>query len=360
MTDEADGAVDLVPDFEPHPMFRGGHAQTLAGRYLPGRAVRLRARAHELELEDGDRLVVLESAPSTDHEGGPTVVLVHGLAGNASAPYVTRVGARLVDHGVRVVRVNLRGAGAGFGLARGIYHAGRSDDLRAVTAWLARRWPGSPIGLVGFSLGGNLVLKLAAEAATEPVPGLDCVLAASPPLDLAACCRYLQRPAGRVYDRNFVRMLRRDVARLHQRFPELEPVDLRAARTLLEFDELYTAKRNGFGTAARYYEDSSAGPRLDRIRVDGLIVHAEDDPFIPAEPFRRLAPPPNLQMDLRPRGGHLGFVSRHPWGADRRWLDARLTHWLTRRWRAVPDILSEPGPGHRPGRSVRPERGNVP
>ena len=176
-----------VPPFEPHPWLKGGHAQTIVARYLGGEQKKLISTAHEIELPDGDRLVVLESVPPGWNSRRPTAVLVHGLAGCADGNYIVRVARRLLDLGIRVVRVNLRGAGAGFGLARQIYHAGRSDDLREVVRWLDHRDPGSRIGLIGFSLGANLVLKLAAEASTMPLPGLDCVLAANPPIDLAAC-----------------------------------------------------------------------------------------------------------------------------------------------------------------------------
>ena len=135
--------------------------------------------------------MVLESIPAGWQSPRPTAVLIHGLAGCAEAPYVVRLGVRLVRLGVRVIRVNLRNAGMGFGLARGVYHAGRSDDLREVLAWLKDRDGISPTALVGFSLGANLVLKVAAEAAIDPAAteSLDCVLAANPPIDLAACSR---------------------------------------------------------------------------------------------------------------------------------------------------------------------------
>jgi predicted alpha/beta-fold hydrolase len=319
------------PPFQPHPLLRGGHAQTIAGRYLPGSAARLPSTYHEIPLEDGDRLAVLESIPEGWRPGSPAVILVHGLAGCARSPYVARIGARFRDAGIRVIRMNLRGAGSGFGLARGIYHGGRTEDLRAVANWLTRRAAGSPLGLVGFSLGGNLVLKLAAEAESEPLEGLDCVIAANPPLDLAACCRHIQRPENRVYDRHFVRMLRRDVARLHHAFPDLgqlpEPI-----RSVYEFDERYTAPRNGFQGAADYYERSSAGPLLEKISIPGLIVHATDDPFIPPEPFAQLRLGPRLALELNCHGGHLGYVSRNRWGRDRRWLDARLAAWISTHW----------------------------
>jgi predicted alpha/beta-fold hydrolase len=194
------------------------------------------------------------------------------------------------------------------------------------------RAPGSPVALVGFSLGANLVLKLAAEAAAQPLEGLDCVLAANPPVDLAACCNHMQRPENRIYDRNFVRHLRREVARLHDRFPELGPVGLPDRLTLFEFDDLYTAPRNGFKGAEEYYARCSAGPLIPGIAVDGLVVHAEDDPFIPAEGVCRATFPPGLALELIPSGGHLGYVSSRRWGGDRRWLEGRLTAWLTERW----------------------------
>src|SRR4051812_19799357 len=111
---------EAVPAFEPHPLIRGGHLQTIVGRYLPGPRLRLRATDHEIETGDGDRLRVLESVPSGWVQGDPAALLIHGLAGCARSPYVVRVAYRLVGLGARVVRMNLRGAGAGFGLARGI------------------------------------------------------------------------------------------------------------------------------------------------------------------------------------------------------------------------------------------------
>ena len=331
------------PAFEPHPWLKGGHRQTIAGRYLLGVRSRLDSTAREVDAGGGDRLSVLDSIPPSWVPGVPAVVLVHGLGGSATNPYVTRVAARLVRMGIRAVRMNLRGAGAGFGLARGTYHSGRTDDLRAVGRWLAAQAPGSPVGWAGFSLGANLVLKLAAEAADHPPDGLDCVVAANPPLDLAASCDHIRRPGNRIYDKNFVRMLRAQVGRLHERFPELPPADLSRVRSLYEFDEAYTAPRNGFAGAQDYYERCSAAPLLPKIEVPGLVVHAEDDPFIPAEPFRRATFPPRLALELIPSGGHLGYLHRRPIGGDRRWLDARLTAWLAARWEArLPQPAPEP------------------
>jgi predicted alpha/beta-fold hydrolase len=339
-----------VPLFEPHPLIRGGHAQTIVGRYLPARNQVLDAEEAVLTLPDGDSLVVLDSVPQNWSQGDPCALLVHGLAGCARAPYMTRVAYRCVRMGVRAVRMNLRGAGDGFGRARGIYHGGRTEDLRAVVDWIASRTPESPIALVGFSLGGNLVLKIAAEARDWPLPGLDCVLAANPPLDLAACCEHIRLPRNRLYDWNFVRLLQSEVRRLHARYPDLGPCDLSSARTLYDFDDVYTAPRNGFAGARDYYARSSAGPLLSRISVPGLVIHSEDDPFIPAEAIRRASFPPDLALELIPAGGHLGYISRAPWDGDHRWLDARLAAWLATRWQRTHE-RTQPSPGASLGRN---------
>lgn len=333
-TEDGIGGGVVLPPFEPHPWLRSGHAQTIAGRYWPLPRPWLASTAHEVSLSDGDRLLVLESIPPGWHCPRPTAMLVHGLAGCADAPYVVRLSAHLLRLGIRVIRVNLRGAGRGFGLARGIYHAGRSDDLREILVWLTSRPGRSPIAAIGFSLGANLVLKLSAEAGDDPAgaPGLDCVVAANPPLDLAACARRMSRPENRIYDWNFVRWLQSMTQRLHRRFPELGPPGIEGVRTLYDFDDRYTARRNGFASADDYYERCSLLTRLVRIKVPGLVVHAMDDPFIPYEPLGRASWSSDLSLELVRHGGHLGYLSRRPWRGDRRWLDARLTTWLRSHW----------------------------
>lgn len=321
-----------VPEFEPHPLIRSAHAQTIIARFLPGKVRSLPSRYAELEAGDGDRLSVLESTPEGWSPGAPLVLMVHGLAGCARSPYVVRIGARLFAMGVRVVRMNLRGTGSGFGSARGIYHAGRTEDLRLVAEWMVRRAQGSPLALLGFSLGGNLVLKLAAEAADTPLEALSAVVAANPPIDLAACCRKIQREENRIYDRNFVKTLRAEVNRLHDFFPDLGLPQLPEALSLFEFDDLYTAPRNGFSGAADYYARSSVAPLIPRISVPGLVVHASDDPFIAVESFHAVEFPSRLALELIPNGGHLGYLSRAPWMGDHRWLDARLSTWLAIHW----------------------------
>jgi uncharacterized protein len=329
-----------VPQFEPHPLVKGPHAQTIVGRYIGGDRLLLPGIPHEVALPDGDRLLVLESVPSGWGAAMPAAVLVHGLAGCADANYVVRVSRLLLRMGIRVVRVNLRGSGGGFGLARQIYHAGRSDDLRQVIRWLHPQAPDSPIALIGFSLGANLVLKAGIEAADRPLEGVDCLLAANAPIDLVHCAGKMRLAENRVYDWNFVRWLRSMVDRLHRRFPDLGRTNLEGVRTLYDFDDRYTAPRAGFASADDYYARCSVSGALGQIELPGLLVHAMDDPFIGAEPFLHVEKPSAMDIELVPHGGHLGYLSRTPWMGSRRWLDSRLSTWLLSRWAQKLPIIS--------------------
>ncbi|HEY2158957.1 MAG TPA: alpha/beta fold hydrolase [Isosphaeraceae bacterium] len=325
-------ARDEFPPFEPHPFLRNGHFQTIVARYMPGPRVRLPSIYHQVEVEEDVALAVLESVPASWREGDPCVVLVHGLAGCVRSPYLSRVGLKLFGMGIRVVRMNLRGAGSGYGISRMFYHGGRSEDPRAVIEWLSRRAPDSPIALVGFSLGANVVLKLAGEAAGDPLEALDCVVAANPPIDLKAACEHIRRPQGRIYDQNFIRLLKVEEERLRFAFPELTPCDFSRAGNLIEFDDVYTAPQNGYRDADEYYARSSSVSLIPEIRTPGLVIHAADDPFIPVEPFLTVRFPRPLALELNPHGGHLGYLSRVARGGDRRWLDARIVAYLASRW----------------------------
>ncbi len=279
-------------------------------------------------LPDGDRLVVFDSIPRVWKAPRPAAVLVHGLAGNSEAPYVVRLARRLLKNGIRVIRVNLRGAGAGFGLARGTYHAGSSDDLRHVMNWAAARVEGSPIALVGYSLGANLVLKLAAESAAHPVPNFDCVVAANPPLNLGACSRAIERRRTAFTSGTSCDGCGAWSSGCMTAFRTWRPAKLEGVKTLYDFDDRYTAPRNNFGSAVNYYATCSLDDALLKIPQPGLIVHAQDDPFIPADVIVRAVRPQHLALELSAGGGHLGYLSRERWLGDHRWLETRLCAWL--------------------------------
>src|SRR5205085_10844880 len=197
----------------PHPLVRGGHLQTIVGGYLP-HGVKLDSAIRRVALPDGDAIALHDdgsellagtkpgSSPASDAQrGGPVAILLHGLGGSHQSSYMLRCSAKLRTRGVRVFRMDLRGYGAGIELARQPLHAGRSEDAGTVLDYVHRLLPDSPIHLVGFSMGANIVLKLAGELGAQAPPHLASVLAVSPPIDLAACTRNIQRGMNRLYDR---------------------------------------------------------------------------------------------------------------------------------------------------------------
>jgi predicted alpha/beta-fold hydrolase len=315
--------------FLPPWFLRNRHVQTLLGHFLPGPPFRQPTVRRLVPVSGGDRIVLHDSMPPAWNPGDPVAVLVHGLAGCHQSGHMVRFAHLFHGRGVRVVRVDLRGTGAGLALARQSYHAGRSEDGRAVLAAVHALSPASPLWLVGVSLGGNMVLKLAGEAATEPVPGLAKVAALGPPVDMARCAVLLARRSNRLYNRYFARCLVREVLFRQRAFPDLPRVSFPRKTTLRVFDNLYTAPRNGFAGADDYYRRASALPLVGSIPVPTLVVTARDDPFIAAEPFEELRPPAHVEVRLLDHGGHLGFVGRDGAGGWR-WVERRVADWLLR------------------------------
>jgi uncharacterized protein len=319
--------VSVRPEFQPLPLLSNRHLQTLLGHYLPGPRLTHPTREQVIRLPDGDGLVLHDTEPPGWRPGERVAVLVHGLIGSHDSPAVRRVAARLLAQGVRVVRLDLRGAGKGMPLARKAYHAGRSDDVRAALDEVHRWSPLSPIVLVGISLGGNLALKLAGEAADRPAAWLERVAAVCPPIDLVRCSRLLLHPRNRPYERFFLNGLLTAAYQRQRCFPDLPPLRFPRRMNCRIFDDLYTAPRNGFADAVDYYRRASAMPYVARIAVPTLILTARDDPFIAVEPFDELQPPPNVLVRIADHGGHVGFVGWDGAGGVR-WAEHGLTEWV--------------------------------
>jgi predicted alpha/beta-fold hydrolase len=240
-----------------------------------------------------------------------------------------RMAGLLWSRGVRSVRMDLRGAGRGATLARQTYNGACSADVRVAAAEVHRWAPRSPLLLIGFSLGGNIVLKLAGEAAQEAVPGLERVAALAPPVDLERCCQLLALPRNRLYELYFVRTLVNQVRRRQRRFHDLPPVRFPRRLTMRMFDDLYTAPRGGFADATDYYRRASAAPFLPRIQVPALVLTARDDPFIAVEPFETLRFPAHIDVRIAAHGGHLGFLGWDGAGGIR-WAERHLADWATK------------------------------
>jgi uncharacterized protein len=314
-------------DFQPFPLFSNQHAQTvIASRFRFASEPPSKTRI--IALPDGDKLALEVSTPTTWQPKDLTVVLVHGLCSSHRASHMVRLAQTLWQRGIRAVRMNMRGCGSGLGLARQMYHSGRSEDVYVVVNALQQETPESSFALIGFSLGGNQVLKLAGELGKSTPGFLKQVMAVCPPADLGACSRLLSRPSNWLYDQHFVRELKM-AATLRQRlFPDLEAVALPRKLTLYGFDQLYTAPQNGFRDAEDYYARCSAAPLVSAASIPCHILFALDDPFIDGTVFDNKKLPSNIEVKHTARGGHVGFFAAPNRASGLHWLDAQLLTWL--------------------------------
>jgi predicted alpha/beta-fold hydrolase len=314
-------------DFRPLPFLGNPHVQTLLGALLPGPRFLHETRVSCVRLPDGDQLVLHDSIPAAWHEGRPIALVIHGLGGCHRSAHVQRLARLLVRRQVRVVRIDLRGIGRGMALARRPYHGGLSADVRAALAEIHAWSPHSPLVVVGLSLGGNLALKLAGEAADDPVPGLDRVVALSPPIDFARCAALLAQPRNRLYERYYLRHLLAQLRLRGRYFPAEPPIVFPRRMTMRLFDDLFTAPTWGFAGADDYYRRASALPLLGRITLPALVLTARDDPFIAVQPFEELPQSRSLKVHILDRGGHVGFIGRDGAGGIR-WAERRVADWV--------------------------------
>ncbi len=318
--------------FRPCPLIPGGHAQTLAAWAWPRRFRPAETRGDGtrlFEVEPGVRLLARCRWHEEDRARRVTVLLVHGLGGSADAPYM--VGAARLAHraGANVIRLNQRNCGGTEHLTPTLYHSGMSGDLAAIVRELEARDGLTRILVAGFSMGGNLALKMAGEMGEDTPSSLLGICAVSPALDLAATVTNLERPSNYAYERTFARGLRRLVVRKKHLYPNLYDTSaLARARGVRDFDELYTAPHGGFDGASDYYRRASAIHRTSRIRLPTLVIHAQDDPLVPFEPLRRpeVLHNPNIHLAAPPHGGHVAFVSTSK--TERFWAEGRLARFL--------------------------------
>lgn len=301
----------LPRSFRPLPGFGGAHAQTLLGKLLR-RTDGLALRRERWTTPDGDFLD-LDFGPDPD-PGVPLVLVLHGLEGNARRGYCVET-YRAVDHaGLSAVGLNFRACSGEPNLRARAYHSGETGDLAFVLGGLRERFPDRTLLLVGFSLGGNVVLKYLGETGADEPTGVAGAVAVSVPYDLDAGARRLENTVmGRsLYTRYFLRSLRAKVEQKAHLLDDHTPLDrIRAARSIRDFDEVLTAPLHGFGGAADYYRRSSSASFLGGIQVPTLLIHSMDDPFLPpdAVPTQAMTANPALHPVLTDRGGHVGFVS---------------------------------------------------
>jgi len=260
-----------------------------------------------------------------------SLLVLHGLNGSSDAHYMRGIAAKAFMRGMNVVRLNQRNCGNTEHLSAGLFHSGLTSDVRSVVEELISVDGLPAIGVAGYSLGGNLALKLAGEYAEEAPAALAGVCAVSPIIEISQCVHALERPQNMLYQWNFVRDLKRRIRRKERVRPGLFDVTkLDRIRTVREFDEAYTAPYFGFADAEDYYHRASAMRTVDRIRVPTLIIMAEDDPFVPPEPFHdpRVANNRNITLLACRHGGHCGFVGLASGDDDGYWAENQIVAFM--------------------------------
>jgi predicted alpha/beta-fold hydrolase len=276
-----------------------------------------------------------------DAAAHPTMILLHGLEGSSLAHYMAGISDKAWAAGWNVVRLNQRNCGGTEHLSRGLYHSGLTNDPLAVMRELIERDHIGAIAVAGYSLGGNLALKLAGDLGDAAPPELKAVCAVSPTMDLARCVGALEHRSNVVYQWNFVRNLKARMRRKAAAHPTLFSLDpLPRVWTVRQFDEVYTAPHHGFQDADDYYYRASAMRVISRIRVPALIVTAEDDPFVPADPFRDPAVTGNpcITVTITPHGGHCAYVERGAGDYDGYWVEREIVRFAEFHYRAIDDV----------------------
>jgi len=317
------GAAPYVPP----AALRNGHSMTIYAWARRRRFPDLPPAASRRFDVDGSTRLLARCHWQQEPGRHPTLVLLHGLEGSADSHYMRGIADKAFRRAFNVVRLNQRNCGNTDHLSVGVYHSGLTADPTAVLRELAEDDGLAEIVVIGYSLGGNLALRLAGELGEDLLPEIKAFAAVSPTLDLTACADALERAQNRLYQWNFVRELRKRVRRKARLYPDrYTTAHLSAVRTVRQFDEAYTAPLSGFRDAADYYHRASSLRVIAAARRPTLIVTAEDDPFIPVEPFRspEVAGNPHVTLVVTPHGGHCGFISsratRRP-GTDGYWAE---------------------------------------
>jgi predicted alpha/beta-fold hydrolase len=322
------------------PRFSGGHWQTLYAWAKPRPLPSLPAPVERYFDTASDARVLAHCHWHPTPAAHPTIVLLHGLEGSSTVHYMRGMADKAWAAGWNVVRLNQRNCGGTEALSRGLYHSGLTHDPLFVMRELIESDGLPAIAFAGYSLGGNVALKLAGDLGDEAPPQLVAVSAVSPTMDLAVCVRALERRANYPYQWNFVRNLKSRMRRKAALFPQDFSVDpLGRIWTVRQFDEAYTARYYGFADAADYYHRASAMRAIDRIRVPTLILTAENDPFVPPDPFRDPAVTgnPHITTVVTREGGHCAFVEREEDGYDGYYAEREVVRFATTAWRDAPE-----------------------
>jgi predicted alpha/beta-fold hydrolase len=305
----------------PGPFLKNAHVMTIAAALWPRKnpgAMLKKFSVRHFEVAPGTQLLaecLLEpSAPRR-----PTLVIVHGLEGSSRSPDILNLAVKAAAARMNVVCLNLRCCGNTMHLSPTLYNGGMSDDVMMVVKALKEGDGLQNIFLVGYSLGGNIILKLAGELGSEGPEYLSGICAISPAIDLDACVQLMEKGVNRFYEQRFLIGLKQKIRQKNKLFPERYPLThLPGVRTIRAFDTAYTAPDGGYSSAEDYYSKASSISLLDKISVPTLMIVAKDDPMVP---FSIFSSPtlnnPSIRMMVTDFGGHGGFLNIEPSNGDK-------------------------------------------
>ena len=312
--------------FEAHPLLTNGHAMTIAAAFVPRRFDIPPAEARLFQVDAESQLLGHCHWQPGKRKDVPVLVIVHGLEGSSDSNYVRGIAEKAFHRGFHVVRLNQRNCGGTEALTPTLYNSGMSADYRAAFEELSNAGGFEQIFFVGYSMGGNLVTKMAGEYGAAVPKALRGVCAVCPALNLAACADALERLDNFFYQRHFVTGLMSRYARKQKMFPGRYHLNgLRPIRTVREFDDLITAPQFGYHDAQDYYENVGAKRVAAQVRVPMLLIAAQDDPFVPYSSFlaAKINENPAIRFVDPEHGGHCGFISKHA-GSERFWAEQRI------------------------------------
>ena len=319
----------LMHSYTPHRLLGNGHVMTIAGNFWPRPALELPCSAVEVVVDerDGSR-VLCHCHWQQEPQQHLTLILVHGLEGSSHSGYIQGVTGRAWKAGCNVVRMNMRNCGGTELLTPTLYHSGLSGDVAAVVRHFSRLHALRQVALVGYSMGGNLVLKMAGEwGSAAPLCG---VAAVCPAIDLAAGSDTLHEAQNRLYEWRFLRGLLARFRRKAALFPEIyTTTEVGPVRSIRDFDDRILARYSEFDSAADYYHRAASARVVDRITVPTLILQAQNDPFIRMLPETRgkILSNPAIHLVETRHGGHCAYLSRDD-GEEVHWAEAALIRFL--------------------------------
>ena len=318
--------MEEIP-FDPFPLISGAHRQTVLGSFI-NNPKPLESKTEKIVLSDRAALTCEVNTPKDWKKNDLSVVLVHGLCGSHNSSCLVRCSRTFYNNGIQTFRLNLRNSGSARGLSKKLYHGGQTEDLLEVLKFLKEKYPDSPFALLGFSLGGNLVLKLSGELGEGATKYYKQAIALNSPVDLHLNEMLFDSYRNRFYRRYFVRLMRQNVLYLQDKFSDIPKIEIPLDATMKYYDEVYTSPTHGFRNPEHYYKVASSIYYLNEIKIPCRILFAKDDPIICSKPIWYKNFPKNVEVFYTEKGGHLGYIANPKTEKQLYWLDNTLLNWL--------------------------------